>query len=107
MIKIIWYSFFVSFFHFIFNFLLFNICFLIKENICQRFEHELKGLAKFTQKKLSDSDLKFTILPLVDSKDHVIVEEAIDENKEKSIDFNNLDPNQLLSDEFEESLKKK
>jgi hypothetical protein len=64
-------------------------------------------LAKFTQKKLSDSDLKFTILPLVDSKDHVIVEEAIDENKEKSIDFNNLDPNQLLSDEFEESLKKK
>jgi hypothetical protein len=64
-------------------------------------------LAKFTQKKLSDNDLKFAILPLVDSKDHAIVEEANDGNKEKSIDLNNLDPNQLLSDEFEELLKKK
>ncbi len=66
----------------------------------------MKSYAKFNQKKIkTNNTLKFMVLPNFESKDQMKNSTSDDPNVD--IDVDNMDPNKLLSDEFEKELEKK
>ena len=79
----------------------------VVENIFNQFETELKSFAKLNQKKIkSDKSLKFVVVPNPDIKEHLKAVGYEDEESD-DIDIDNMDPNKLLSDEFELKIDKK
>ncbi|XP_054153585.1 uncharacterized protein LOC128952252 [Oppia nitens] len=75
------------------------------EMIYNKFEEELKAFAKFNQKKIkNNNNLKFMIVTTDQTKD--LLKEHIDDHhiSDSQIDVQNMDPNRLLSDEFEKQL---
>lgn len=76
------------------------------EEVFTKFESELKNFVKFNQKKIkSDKSIKFVIVPNANISDQLKASGGEDDRSD-DIDDQTLDPNKLLSDEFERKIEK-